>query len=29
MPYVGGMGPYRDRCVEIAARGYEGFALRG
>ena len=28
MPYVGGMGPYRERCDEIAARDYEGFALR-
>jgi cyclohexanone monooxygenase len=27
MPYVGGVGPYRERCDEIAARGYEGFAL--
>ncbi len=28
MPYVGGMAPYRERCDEIAAKGYEGFALR-
>ena len=28
MPYVGGVGPYRERCDEIAANGYEGFALR-
>jgi cyclohexanone monooxygenase len=28
MPYVGGMGPYRERCVEIAENGYEGFVLR-
>jgi cyclohexanone monooxygenase len=27
MPYVGGVGPYRQRCAEVAARGYEGFAL--
>jgi cyclohexanone monooxygenase len=27
MPYVGGVGVYRQRCDEIAARGYEGFAL--
>ena len=27
MPYVGGVGPYRDRCAQIAADGYEGFAL--
>ena len=28
MPYVGGMGPYRERCDEIAENGYEGFVLR-
>ena len=28
MPYVGGVGPYRKRCDEIAANGYEGFTLR-
>ena len=27
MPYVGGVGEYRRRCDEIAARGYEGFTL--
>jgi cation diffusion facilitator CzcD-associated flavoprotein CzcO len=27
MPYVGGLGPYRQRCAEVAANGYEGFAL--
>ncbi|HUB46065.1 MAG TPA: NAD(P)/FAD-dependent oxidoreductase [Acetobacteraceae bacterium] len=26
-PYAGGVGPYRERCAEIAANGYEGFAL--
>jgi cation diffusion facilitator CzcD-associated flavoprotein CzcO len=26
-PYVGGCGPYRDRCDAVAAAGYEGFAL--
>ena len=25
MPYVGGVGPYRERCDAIAAYGYEGF----
>jgi cyclohexanone monooxygenase len=25
MPYVGGVGPYRQRCDEIAAAGYTGF----
>ncbi len=27
MPYIGGVGPYRAKCAEIAANGYEGFAL--
>ena len=27
MPYIGGVGPYRIRCDEIAANDYEGFAL--
>ena len=27
MPYLGGVGPYAQRCEEIAAAGYEGFAL--
>ena len=27
MPYVAGVGTYRKRCDEIAAAGYEGFAL--
>ncbi|MGC1513710.1 MAG: steroid monooxygenase, partial [Acidimicrobiales bacterium] len=27
MPYVGGVGPYRARCDEIAAKDYDGFAL--
>ena len=27
MPYVGGVGPYREKCDEVAANGYEGFAL--
>jgi cyclohexanone monooxygenase len=29
MPYVGGVGPYRERCAEVAANGYEGFELSG
>lgn len=29
LPYVGGVGPYRKKCEEIAASGYEGFDLRG
>ena len=27
MPYVGGVGPYRETCNQIAAKGYEGFAI--
>jgi cyclohexanone monooxygenase len=27
MPYVAGVGAYRRKCDEVAARGYEGFAL--
>ena len=27
MPYVGGVGAYRQRCDAIAAAGYSGFAL--
>ena len=27
MPYVGGVGAYRQHCDEIAARNYEGFTL--
>ncbi|WP_255419366.1 flavin-containing monooxygenase [Geodermatophilus marinus] len=29
MPYIGGFGPYRDRCAEVARNGYEGFLLDG
>jgi hypothetical protein len=25
MPYIGGVGAYRERCDEVAANGYEGF----
>jgi cyclohexanone monooxygenase len=28
MPYIGGVGTYRDKCDEIAANGYEGFRLQ-
>lgn len=28
MPYVGGVGAYRAKCDEVAARQYEGFSLR-
>jgi cyclohexanone monooxygenase len=27
MPYIGGFPRYVQRCAEVAARGYEGFAL--
>jgi cyclohexanone monooxygenase len=27
MPYIGGVGTYRKICDEVAATGYEGFAL--
>ncbi len=27
MPYLGGVGPYRQKCAEIASNGYEGFTL--
>ena len=29
MPYIGGVGVYRRICNEVAAKGYEGFAMRG
>ena len=27
MPYIGGVGVYREKCDEVAAKGYEGFQL--
>ncbi|HMM90698.1 flavin-containing monooxygenase [Bradyrhizobium sp.] len=27
MPYIGGVGPYRQICNDVAARGYEGFVM--
>ena len=27
LPYIGGVGPYRDRCAAVAANGYEGFTM--
>ena len=27
MPYIGGVGAYREKCAEIAAQGYPGFRL--
>ena len=25
MPYAGGVGPYREVCDQVVAKGYEGF----
>jgi len=27
MPYIGGVGVYRQICNDVAARGYEGFTM--
>ncbi|HSE05150.1 MAG TPA: NAD(P)/FAD-dependent oxidoreductase [Methylomirabilota bacterium] len=27
MPYIGGVGVYRQKCDDVAAKGYEGFVL--
>ncbi len=27
MPYVGGVGTYRQKCIDVRANGYEGFVL--
>jgi len=27
MPYIGGVGTYRQHCDDVAARGYQGFTL--
>ena len=27
MPYIGGVAPYREKCDQVAASGYEGFLL--
>jgi len=29
MPYVGGVGVYRQKCDDIASNDYEGFELTG
>jgi cyclohexanone monooxygenase len=29
MPYIGGVGVYRQKCDEVAAKTYEGFAMTG
>lgn len=28
MPYVGGVGRYREKCDEVAGNGYEGHCLK-
>jgi cyclohexanone monooxygenase len=27
LPYIGGVGVYREKCDEIVREGYKGFAL--
>ncbi len=27
LPYLGGLGPYREKCDEVAENGYQGFAF--
>jgi cyclohexanone monooxygenase len=27
MPYIGGVGTYRQKCEDVAARRYAGFTL--
>jgi cyclohexanone monooxygenase len=27
MPYIGGVGAYRQICDDVAAKGYEGFTM--
>ena len=29
MPYIGGVGAYRQICNDVAAKGYEGFSMTG
>jgi cyclohexanone monooxygenase len=29
MPYIGGVGTYRQICNDVAAKGYEGFVMMG
>ena len=28
MPYIGGVGPYAEKCADVATKGYAGFELR-
>jgi cyclohexanone monooxygenase len=27
LPYIGGVGVYRDKCADVANKDYEGFEL--
>jgi cyclohexanone monooxygenase len=27
LPYLGGVGPYREKCDEVATKDYEGFVF--
>jgi cyclohexanone monooxygenase len=27
LPYLGGVGPYRELCNQVAAEGYKGFSI--
>ncbi len=27
LPYIGGVGAYRQKCDDVAAKGYEGFVM--
>jgi cyclohexanone monooxygenase len=29
LPHLGFVGPYRQKCDEVAANGYEGFVFDG
>jgi cyclohexanone monooxygenase len=29
MPYIGGVGAYRQICNDVAAKGYQGFRMTG
>jgi cyclohexanone monooxygenase len=29
MPYIGGVGAYRQICNDVAAKGYQGFKMTG
>jgi cyclohexanone monooxygenase len=28
MPYIGGVGAYRQICNDVAAKGYQGFRMQ-